>query len=119
MSKDIIEIKKKITPILKSHDVKKAAVFGSVVRGEQNKKSDIDILIEFKKDNDKSLLDFVGLKLDLEEALKRKDKLMVKNRKNGQILEMMFQGVWLFQFPFTVEKSKSLFFYVFIHFLKG
>lgn len=72
MSNDIARVKKKIVPILKSHDVKKAAVFGSFVRGEQNKKSDIDILIKFKKDNDKSLLDLVGLKLDLEEALKRK-----------------------------------------------
>ncbi len=72
MNNDIAKIKNKITPILKSHDVKKAAVFGSFVRGEQNKKSDIDILIEFKNDNDKSLLDLVALKLDLEEVLKRK-----------------------------------------------
>ena len=76
MSKNIREIKKKITPILKNHDVKKAAVFGSFARGEQNKKSDIDILIKFKRDNDKSLLDLVGLKLDLEEVLKRKVDLV-------------------------------------------
>lgn len=76
MSKNIKEIKKKINHILKSHDVKKAAVFGSFVRGEQNKKSDIDILIKFKNDNDKSLLDLVALKLDLEEVLKRKVDLV-------------------------------------------
>jgi len=76
MSKNIREIKKKITPILKNHDVKKAAVFGSFARGEQNKKSDIDILIKFKRDNDKSLLDIVGLKLDLEKVLKRKVDLV-------------------------------------------
>jgi len=69
---NIVEIKKKINPILKSHDVKKAAIFGSFARGEQNKKSDVDILIEFKDDDSKSLLDLVDLKLDLEKILKRK-----------------------------------------------
>jgi len=72
MSKDVEKIKKKIASTLESHDVKRAAVFGSFARGEQNKKSDIDILIKFKKDSDKSLFDLIGLKLDLEEALKRK-----------------------------------------------
>ena len=72
MNNNVLEIKKKITSILKRHDVKKAAVFGSYVRGEENKRSDIDILIEFKKNSDKSLLDLVALKLDLEEVLKRK-----------------------------------------------
>ena len=66
----IKNIKKKITPILKRHDVKKAAIFGSYARGEEKKKSDVDILIEYKRD-DKSLFDFVGLKLDLEEKLKK------------------------------------------------
>ncbi|MDP2910673.1 MAG: nucleotidyltransferase family protein [bacterium] len=79
MSKDITNIKKKIAPILKSHDVKKAAIFGSFARGEQNKKSDIDILIKFKKDNDKSLFDLVGLRLDLEEVLKRKVDVLTYN----------------------------------------
>ena len=72
----ILDIKKKIKPILLKHDVKKAAVFGSLARGEQNKKSDVDILIEYKKDNNKSLLDFVGLKLDLEKKLNKKVDLV-------------------------------------------
>lgn len=71
----IQEIKKKIKPILKHHDVKRAAFFGSYARGEEKKNSDIDILIEYRK-NDKSLLDFVGLKLDLEEKLRKKVDLV-------------------------------------------
>ena len=67
----IKNIKKKITPILKRHDVKRAAFFGSFARGEEKKRSDIDILIKFRKD-DKSLFDLVGLQLDLEEKLKKK-----------------------------------------------
>lgn len=63
-------IKRKITPILKRQGVTKAALFGSVVRGELKRNSDIDVLVQFKPG--KSLFDLVGLKLDLEAQLKRK-----------------------------------------------
>ncbi len=64
-------IKQRALPVLKKHDVKRAAIFGSFARGEANAKSDVDFLIEYKGRN-KSLLDLVGLKLDLEEILARK-----------------------------------------------
>ena len=67
---DIEEIKKKTLPILKRYGVTKAALFGSSVRGEMKEGSDIDILVEIEEDI--SLLDFVGLKLELEETLGRK-----------------------------------------------
>ena len=63
-------IKNKILPVLKRYGVIRAAIFGSFVRRETKKRSDIDILVEFK--NGTTLLDLVGLKLDLEEILKRK-----------------------------------------------
>lgn len=64
------EIKEKIVGILKKHGVKRAGLFGSYVRGEERTNSDIDILVEVKKDL--SLLDFVGIQLELEEKLHRK-----------------------------------------------
>ncbi len=67
-------IKKQIVPILKRQGVIKAALFGSAVRGEMKKRSDIDILVKLKKG--KSLFDFVGLKLELEEKLGRKVDLV-------------------------------------------
>ncbi len=42
-------------------------LFGSYVRGEQNKNSDIDILVKF--DEDATLLDFMGLSNFLEDEL--------------------------------------------------
>lgn len=63
-------IKKQIVPILKSQGVTKAALFGSVVRGEAKKNSDIDILVKLK--GNKTLLDLVGLKLKLEDELGKK-----------------------------------------------
>ena len=62
-------IKKKILPILKRQGVIRAAVFGSFARGEMTKNSDIDILVKLAKN--KSLLDLVGLKLELEDKLGR------------------------------------------------
>ncbi|HOK19332.1 MAG TPA: nucleotidyltransferase family protein [Thermosynergistes sp.] len=64
---DIEEVKRKILPILKKYEVTKAGIFGSVVRGEETRESDIDILVEIN--TRMSLLDFVGLKLELEDAL--------------------------------------------------
>ena len=64
---NIEEIKRKILPILKKYGVTRAGIFGSVVRGEAREESDIDILVEIE--SRMSSLDFVGLKLELEEAL--------------------------------------------------
>ena len=71
MKKDQIdEIKKTLIDVLRNHEVKKAALFGSIVRGEATEESDIDLLIEFE--GRKSLLDLAGLKLDLQELLRRR-----------------------------------------------
>ena len=70
MKMDIEDIKKTILPVLKKYGVKKAGIFGSVVRGEDTEKSDIDILVEIE--DRMSLLEFAGLKLELEELLGRK-----------------------------------------------
>lgn len=68
------EIKEKIVPVLREHNIKKAGVFGSAATGEEKKGSDIDILVEIP--DDVSLLDFVGIKLELEEALGREVDLV-------------------------------------------
>jgi uncharacterized protein len=68
MENNILELKKKILPILKKHDVVKAGFFGSFARqNDFNKKSDIDLLIQYSKE--KSLYEFVGLKIDLEDNI--------------------------------------------------
>jgi predicted nucleotidyltransferase len=68
------EITEKIRPIMKRYGVKKVALFGSLVRGEMRENSDVDILVEIESDI--SLLDFVGLKIEIEEALGRKVDLV-------------------------------------------
>ena len=41
----IVEIKEKISPVLRAYGIKKASVFGSVSRGEDHPDSDVDLLI--------------------------------------------------------------------------
>ncbi|MDD4094065.1 MAG: nucleotidyltransferase family protein [Methanothrix sp.] len=66
--------REKALEILQKNGIKRAAFFGSIVRGEMTDESNIDILIEFE--GRKSLLDLAGLKLDLEDALKRRVDLL-------------------------------------------
>lgn len=82
-------IKKKIIPILKSQDVVKAGLFGSVVNGRAKKNSDVDILIEYSKGNKKTLFDFVGLRLDLEKKLKRKVDLLTYDSLHPLLKEII------------------------------
>lgn len=65
-----LNFKNKITPILKSRQVKKAAIFGSFSRGQEKKNSDIDMLIEFK--GKKTLIDLIRLKFELEKKTGKK-----------------------------------------------
>ncbi|MBI2136840.1 nucleotidyltransferase family protein [Candidatus Woesearchaeota archaeon] len=66
----IQSLKKKIIPVLKKNEVARAGIFGSYARGDYTKRSDIDILIQFKKR--KSLFDLAHLELELEEKLNKK-----------------------------------------------
>ncbi|MFA6376564.1 MAG: nucleotidyltransferase family protein [Candidatus Paceibacterota bacterium] len=66
--------KSEIVKILKKNGVTKAAVFGSFARGEEKKRSDIDLLVEVPEKM--SLLGFIGLELELEDKLKRKVDLV-------------------------------------------
>jgi len=89
MDMELEDIKCKIVPILKRYDVKRAALFGSFVRGEQREDSDIDILVEFK--DGKSLLDLAGLKIELEEALGRKVDVLTYNSLHPLLRDKILQ----------------------------
>jgi predicted nucleotidyltransferase len=85
---EVEELKTKITPILKKHQIKRAGIFGSTVTGEITAVSDVDILVELG--NKISLLEFVGLKYELEDQLGTKVDLVeyqaLKPRLKDRIL---------------------------------
>ena len=74
MQAPVEEIRQSILPLLRSRGVQRASLFGSFARGEAGPDSDLDILIEVGEDH--SLLDIVGLRLDLEEHLSRRVDLV-------------------------------------------
>lgn len=68
------QIKSKVLPILKEAGITRSAIFGSYVRGDNKKDSDIDILVDFPRG--KGLFEFVGLQFKLEDALEKKVDLV-------------------------------------------
>jgi len=73
-NEEVKNIKEKIAPILKKYKVTKAGIFGSFARGEQNKKSDVDVLVEMEVGLD--LFDIANLKYLIEKKIKRKVDLV-------------------------------------------
>jgi predicted nucleotidyltransferase len=88
-SQDIKSELQKLKPILKErYQVETIGFFGSYARLEQNKKSDVDILVEFTEPNNIDLFDFIeleeflsnqlGIKVDL--ATKKALKPLIKDQ---------------------------------------
>lgn len=73
----IEEIKAKVLPVLLKYNISKAALFGSAARGEMQRGSDVDIIIDV--DRLSSGLQFVEIKRKLEQRLNRKVDLVSYN----------------------------------------
>ncbi len=71
---DIKKLRNKIVPILNVYHVRRAGIFGSATNNKMTASSDIDILIEIKKDI--SLFEFIEIKQKLEKVLGRKVDLV-------------------------------------------
>jgi len=100
-SKIEIEVKSDINPveILKKHEeqikkkfsVKKIGVFGSTVTGEAYERSDIDILVEFRKSVD--FFEFLDLQYYLEELFNRKVDLVTPDALKPYIKDKILKEV--------------------------
>ena len=80
-------LKEKLAEVCKRNDIVFMAVFGSFVRGEQDKKSDIDIAIEFDKNKEKTLLDLVHVENELKKLFKRKVDLGIFSSLSPYVIE--------------------------------
>ena len=93
--KSLEEIKhrlKVLNPVLKKNfSVDSIELFGSYVRGDQNEKSDLDVLVTFFEPNNVDLFKFIELRLFLKDELcvdvDLIEKDTLKTRLKGQILE--------------------------------
>lgn len=66
------------------YGIRTLALFGSYVRGEQNRRSDLDILVEFE-DRPLTLLQFIALEQELADLLGVKVDLVEKSALKPRI----------------------------------
>lgn len=71
----------KLSTYFSAQPIERAWIFGSFARSEQNKKSDIDILVDFSSNETITLFKYVDLVNDLKRITKRKIDLV----ENGQL----------------------------------
>ncbi len=90
------EIKNKILAhreILDKYSVKSIALFGSYARNEQERESDIDFLIEFKKP---TFRNYVGLLSDFKRIFREKIDLVCKDALKQRIRPYILkEAQWL------------------------
>ena len=79
----------KLIDICRQNDVSMVGVFGSMVRGEAKKNSDIDLIVRFAKR--KSLLSMVRLERELAETLGRKVDLLTEASISPYMRERVMQ----------------------------
>ena len=81
--KSILRIRRQLEalkPVLRERfQLESIGVFGSYTRGEQTKKSDVDVLVEFAKDAHIGLLKYVELENFLSDQLGIKVDLVAKD----------------------------------------
>jgi predicted nucleotidyltransferase len=80
-------LEEKLAEICKKNDILFMAIFGSFAKGKQNKKSDIDIAIEFERNSEKSLLDLVRIENELRKIFKRKVDLGIFSSLSPYVIE--------------------------------
>lgn len=78
-----------IADVLRSHDVTRAALFGSFARGSANDHSDVDILVEFA--GAKGLLDVAALELELSDRLHRPVEIITYRALNPHIKDQVLR----------------------------
>lgn len=77
--------------VCQKYKVSEIGIFGSFVRGEQKKRSDIDILVDFYEIPD--LLEFIELEDRLRNLLKKKVDLVDKQGLKPQLKDIILKEV--------------------------
>ena len=75
--------KNKILEVLTPYKPERVGIFGSYSRGENNKYSDLDILVAFGKTV--NLLELIGIEIELTEALGIKVDLITERALNSKL----------------------------------
>jgi len=82
--KNLIKAIQDNTNTLKGYGVKKVGIFGSFATLRQSRTSDVDVLVEFERE-DKTFDNYMELKLFLEQLFKRRVDLVIKGALKARI----------------------------------
>jgi len=74
---ETLEIQKKLTPIMIKYGIKRAAVFGSVSRGDDRPESDVDLLVKLGN-QPMGMFKYMQFIEEVEETLGRKVDLVTE-----------------------------------------
>ncbi len=85
------KIRKQFPLLREKYHVKKIGIFGSFARGEQEKGSDLDVLVEFE--TPVSFFDFIRLENFLTHALRKKVDLVSKRAVKPAVKKEIFKEV--------------------------
>ena len=80
-------------PYLKETGIKEIGIFGSYLRGDQNDKSDLDILIDLTRPSKLDLLDLISLENDLSDELGLPIDLVLKSSLKPSIGKVILSEV--------------------------
>ena len=85
------KLKKHKEEVIRDYKVKELGIFGSVVRGEQGRSSDIDILVEYSELPD--LLKLIELERLLQRILRKKVDLVEKSGIRPELRDRILNEV--------------------------
>jgi len=83
LRRSVTILKKQMPELVQKYRVKSLGVFGSYVRNQQSRRSDLDILVDFTQTP--NLFEFMDLEEHLERALNVKVDLVSRHALKGEI----------------------------------
>lgn len=84
-NKKIKDVKPKLSKKCKQNDIVFVGIFGSFLRDDFDKNSDLDLLVKFSKS--KTLLDLVRIERELSESLGLKVDLLTENAISPYLID--------------------------------
>lgn len=91
MTKKILEIQKTIVPFAKLNKMNYVALFGSFARGDDTKKSDVDLVVRFSEPI--GLFKLSGMQLNLSKKLKRHVDIVTEKSVNSTFKKNIFEDL--------------------------
>lgn len=89
VTKLLAEKREEILSIAKKHGASNVRIFGSIARGENDSKSDVDLLVDLEQG--RSLFDHAALYLELEELLQCKVDVATEKGLKERIRERVLK----------------------------